>query len=137
MQVLLLRFCRHCRIFILYIILFKSSVHHYLITYKNLILFSFLYIIIDFVLCINVYATFLQNFVSIFAVFVVILHFISLCLTFGSECIYAWENVVMSSCGPVENGLRPTLFLQNHGEVYYSVWRMKEENLDSKTLNYA
>ena len=57
-------------IFTLYIILFKSLVCHYLITYKNLILFSFPYVITDFVLCINICATFLPNFVSIKAVFV-------------------------------------------------------------------
>ena len=56
-------------IFILHIILFKPPVCQYLITYKNLILFSFLNIIIDFISCINIYATFLPNFVSIKAVF--------------------------------------------------------------------
>ena len=83
----------------LYIILFQSPVCHYLITYKNLILVSFLYIIIDFVLCINIYATFLPNFVSIKAVFVDFFCIVkckkkiniiqkqSSCLTFGCECI--------------------------------------------------
>ena len=86
-------------IFILYIILFKSPVCHYLVSHKNLILFSLLYIIIDFVLCINIYASFLLHFVSIKAVFVdFFLHFIFSCFTFGSECSYnILRDIILSS----------------------------------------
>ena len=57
-------YCFMMRIFTLYIILFLSPVCHYLITYKNVILFTLhLYIIIDFTLFTNIYATFRPNFV--------------------------------------------------------------------------